>query len=260
MSRWAKVGLGVGLVAFGLWPLVWRLTGPRVPRFPYALDAPPTDVTTLKGFSAWNVEVAPGLTLRGLRREPRSNDAAWILFFHGNDASQLKGGAALLSHVGGDADVGLATVAYRGFDGSPGTPSPDALRADALVIFRALGVDPGRVRIYAYSLGAPLAIHVAAELSRRGTPPRSVTLLAGAAELAMLPAVPWAPLLRGDVYTVGTELEDVACPVRLFHGLDDSTLPIAQAHAMASRLGARARLTELPGITHESILTTALPE
>jgi hypothetical protein len=258
VKRWSKVALGLAVV--GCWPLAWRLTGPRVPRFPYAAAGRPTETASLKGFAPWNVEVEPGLSLRGIRREPTSADAGWILFFHGNDSAQLASGASVLSRLAGGADVGLAMVAYRGFDGSPGKPSPAALRADALAIFGALGVDPGRVRLYAFSLGGPLAVHVAAELSRRGTPPSSLTLLAGSSELAMLPQVPWAPLLRGDLYEAGPELAEVRCPVRLFHGLADTTLPVTQAHAMAARLGARGRLTELPGVTHETILTTALPE
>lgn len=258
MKRWSRLALGLAVV--GCWPLVWRLSGPRLLRFPYAVGGPSSDLASLKGFAPWSVEVEPGLTLRGIRRAPVAPDAEWILFFHGNDPAQLASGAALLSRLAGDADVGLATVAYRGFDGSPGQPSPAALRADAVATFTALGVDPKRVRLYAFSFGAPLAIHLAAELSRRGSPPSSLTLLAGSSELAMLPPVPWAVLLRGDLYEAGAELEDVRCPVRLFHGLADTTLPVAQAHAMATRLGSRARLTELPGITHETVLTTALPE
>ncbi len=249
-----KAGIAALVLVLGATALTWRFSGPGL-RFPYATAVTPTDVSTLRGFSAWNVEVEPGVTLRGIKRVPGAADARWILFFHGNDAAQLASGGAFLRRLSSTNDLGLATVACRGFDGSGGEPSPGALRADALKVFDALSVPAAQVELMAFSFGAPQAVHLAAALSRRGTPPRALTLLAGAEALVMLPAVPWARLLRGDVYEVGDELEDVRCPVRIFHGLDDTTLPISQARSMARRLGARATLSELPGVTHATILT-----
>jgi len=250
--------LGAVLALLLLTPLVWRLTGPKLLRFVYALG--PAKSVIPPGFTEWNVEVEPGLTLRGLKRAPVGGDGQWILFLHGNDATQLETGASVLTRLGADPAVGLATFAYRGFDGSPGSPSHDALYADATAAVKALGVAPAKLRLVAYSMGAPLAIAVAADLSRAGTPPASLTLLAGASELAMLHDVPWVKLTRGDIFTVGPELDDVKCPVTLFHGLDDSTLPIEQGRSLAQRLGARGKLVELPGVTHAGILTVQLPQ
>lgn len=247
----------LAVVVAVLSPVLWRITGPRGLRFVYAVGGPPTDISKLPNVAPWNVDVAPGVTLRGIRRAPAQPDGEWILFFHGNDPELLKSGATLLNRMVEKMPdhPGFGTVAYRGFDGSPGTPSPEVLRDDAKVIFRSLGIPPGRVRILAFSFGAPLAIEVAAELSRQGTPPQSVTLLAGAAELVMIPPVAWNKLLRGDRYEIGPELDDVRCPVRLFHGLADSTLPITQSQSLATRLGSRATLVELPAIDHVSILS-----
>ncbi len=253
-----RLRVAVGLVVAVAMGLAWRLTAPQVSRFIYATGTAQTDVATLSGFTPWNVEVAPGVTLRGVRRVPSKPDAEWVLFFHGNDPAQLATGAALLQRAVANTEIGLATVAYRGFDGSSGEPSPQALREDALQIFRALAVPAQRVRLVAFSFGAPVAIFLAAELSKQGTPPASLTLLAGAAELAMLPKVPWSKLLRGDLYRVGAELDEVKCPVRLLHGLDDTTLPIQHSQSLATRLGSRATLVELRGINHVTILTEPL--
>lgn len=238
-------------------PMGWRLSGPKAPRFPYGVG--PARSVVPAGFTEWSVEVEPGVKLRAVRRAPNGPDASWMLLIHGNDAAQLETGAALLSRLEADPAVGLATYAFRGFDGSPGTPSRDALYADAAAVVKALGVAPQRLHLVAYSLGGPLALRVAADLSRAGTPPASLTLLAGASEIAMVHPVPWAKLTRGDVFIVGDELDAVKCPVRLFHGTADEALPVEQARAMAARLGARGTLVELPGVTHAEILTATLP-
>ena len=249
--------VAIGVVVAALIPVAWRMTAPKMPRFPYSLG--PAVSVKPAGFAEWNVTVEPGITLRGLRREPTTPGGSWLVFLHGNERALLESGASVLDRLGADAGVGLATWAHRGFDGSPGTPSPEVLAADAVKVIDALGVPPARLRLLGFSMGGPLALHVAAELSRRGTPPESVTLLAAGAEFAMLHDVPWVRLSRGDVYRVGADADDVKCPVHLYVGTDDTALPVAQSRAIAARLGPRATVTELPGVTHASILTVALP-
>jgi uncharacterized protein len=234
--------------------MAFRLSGPSL-RFPYATHAKATDLSTLKGFEGMAVVVAPGVTVRGIRRAPNDAGAPWVVFFHGNDPAQLASGAALLEGLAASRDVGVAMMAYRGFDGSQGTPSPEVLFGDALTFVRALGVEPGRVELLGFSLGAPVVTHLAAALHRLGTPPASVTLLAPAQALAMLHAGPWARLSRGEVYAIGDEWEALRCPLHVIHGTADSTLPIEGSRALVKRAGTMATLTELPGVDHASILT-----
>lgn len=220
---------------------VFRFSSPAA-RFPYATGAAASP--TPDGFT----ESRQG-GLRVITRAPAGQETRWLVFFNGNDEHQVTSGAAFLSRVGGAR--GLATLAYRGFDGSEGAPSPEALDADALEFIDSLHVAPAQVELAGFSLGAPIAVHVAAELSRRGTPPQQLTVIAGALELSMLQPSRLAPLLRGDVYRIDTaDAQALRCPVRVIHGADDVALP--PSPRLAERL--RTKLTLLNGVDHGSIL------
>ncbi|MBL8913678.1 MAG: hypothetical protein JNM17_23455 [Archangium sp.] len=237
-----------GLVAFTLLVVggaMFRLSSPAH-RFPYVTGAPAS--ATPAGFTEWKLDGR----LRAIKRPPVESQTRWLVFFNGNDEHQVQSGAAFLERVGNGR--GLATFAYRGYDGSDGVPSPDALRADAVRFVEALGVAPAELELVGFSLGAPLAVHVAAELSRRGTPPRKLTILAAALELSMLMPSRLAPLLRGDVYAITADDADaLQCPVALIHGTDDVALP--PSRALADRL--KTTLTLLNGVDHGSILRVA---
>jgi pimeloyl-ACP methyl ester carboxylesterase len=244
MRRAAVVVAALVLVVGGALVL-WRLTGPKLLRFPYLTG--PARSSVLPGFEVSTVEVEPGVQLRVVKRAPKTADAKWLVFFPGNDEAQLEQGMKLLTRLAGDADVGLATFAYRGFDGSGGMMSPATADVDAKRVVEASQVEPSRMVFVAFSLGAPVATHLAAK-SR----PSKLVLLAGASALAMLPQVPWARAMRGDVYEVGQALRDVRCPVEVFHGETDSTLPQSMAEELAQ--AARTKAVFVPGATHVSIL------
>jgi len=239
------VGVTALVLVVGGALVLWRLTGPKLLRFPYLVG--PARSSVLPGFEVSTVEVEPGVRLRVAKRAPQSADAKWLVFFPGNDEAQLEQGMKLLARVAGESDVGLATFAYRGFDGSGGVMSPQTAERDAKRVLESLQVEPARMVFVAFSLGAPLATHLAAK-----SPPSKLVLLAGASALAMLPKVPWASALRGDVYEVGDALRDVRCPVEVFYGHADTTLPRSMAEELAR--AAKTKGVVVPGATHASIL------
>src|SRR5688500_2612610 len=115
-----RVGLGLrGLVVIlaGSCPLHARCFGRARLRFPY-LSRPISDATYAElaakpGWTKAALEVAPDIQLNGLVRKPRSDGAPWILYYPGNDESQLQRGQSFLIRLGGDEDWGLAVFAYR---------------------------------------------------------------------------------------------------------------------------------------------------
>ncbi|MFT3707505.1 MAG: hypothetical protein QM817_07530 [Archangium sp.] len=225
--------------------LMFRLNSPSA-RFPYATGAAPSP--TPSGFTEWKLDG----NLRAIKRAPTEGETRWLVFFNGNDEHQLKTSSEFLTRVGGQR--GLATFAFRGFDGSEGTPSPEVVQRDALKFIDSLGVAPAQLELAGFSFGAPIAVHVAAELSRRGTPPKKLTILAGALELSMLHASRLAPLLRGDVYVIGVDdAKAVRCPVEVIHGANDTALPPSQA--LGDLFGVKLKL--LNGVDHGSILKVA---
>lgn len=233
--------------------MLWRLTGPKLLRFPYLTGAARSEVTP--GFELSTVQVEPGVALRVAKRAPKSADAKWLVFFPGNDEAQLAQGMRFLARVAGEADVGLATFAYRGFDGSTGALTPTNAVADAQRVLDALKVTPSRTVLVAFSLGAPLAAQCAAAWSRGGRAPAKLVLVAGASELAMVPASPWAAAMRGDVYEVGDALSAVTCEVVVMHGDADTTLPLSMAERLATR--AKTKVVVVSGATHATILERA---
>lgn len=258
MKKQAALGLVALLALSVVVPMAWRLGGRKLLRFTYATaGAGPVssvDALAVDGWERWQVPVGGGVVLTGLRRAPQAKDAPWVLFFHGNDGKLLTTGKAFLERLRAGRDWGVALLAYRGFDGSGGAPGLETIFSDGQATLDALvrdaGVPAGRVHLAAFSMGGPVAVAVAAR-----APVPSLSLFAGASELAMLPDVPWQKLLRGDELEMGAALARVQAPrVLVAHGTADATLPVSQAQDIAARLGAKAKLLEVPGVGHEPLL------
>src|SRR5258707_820232 len=93
-------------------PLYQRFMGPRRLRFTYPArtigGAAYAALAQKPGWAKAQVEVAPGIALNGLVRRPGSKTAPWVLFYPGNDESQLERGQGFLIRLAGETDWGLA--------------------------------------------------------------------------------------------------------------------------------------------------------
>lgn len=247
--------LWIPLLLLGAAAAAWLLA-PKLHRFAYWIDhktAAEVDALATGGWRVDRLPVADGATLVGLVRPPAAPTARWILFVPGNSTALLAGFRAELDRLRGDADVGLAFWAYRGFEASTGTPTPAALADDLLRQWerlRELGAAPDRTEIWGYSLGTPLAVQLAARLGERGEAPRRLVLAAAAARIAVMRHGAFGRFLPADVYDATASLAAVPCPTVVVHGSVDDALPIDGARALAAALGARATLHELPGKGH----------
>ncbi len=257
---------GVAAVLVGLSPLYERFFGRDRLRFPYlARPIPEAAYAALAAKPGWSkaqVEVAPGVKLNGLVRRPRSPTAPWVLFYPGNDASQLDRGQGFLIGLGADEDWGLAVFAYRGYDSSGGETSLEALRADApeiLARFCALEqVPPARVHLAGFSIGGHFAVQAARGAALRGQRAATLTLLASVDDIVMFHRSRWEKLMPGDDYQTRPFLSDVPAPVLVLQGDADSALHGAgQGRDIAAALGKRAEYVELPGVDHVPLLTDA---
>jgi pimeloyl-ACP methyl ester carboxylesterase len=254
------VALAIGITALMI-PVVSRLLGRNRPRFAYATGAMSEDVRAGLVEGGWQrspLTAAPGVVLNGIVRRPSAKEAPWLLFFPGNDASQLATAKKFLEHVRGSRDWGLAVWAYRGFASSGGTPERDALVSDADEIYSHLiqseHLDPGQVHVVAFSLGGYLAAHAVGVAARAGRKPASLSLLAAVQDIAMVRAS-WAQrVVPGDVYEILPLLDAVPGPVLAMIGTKDEAVGVEQGRKIAARLGARARYVEVPGVTHNPLL------
>lgn len=222
----------------------------RVPCFVYVgKDLPRADFDALAQRPGWQarlLDVSGGARLRGLVRKPSAPDAPWILFFGGNSSHLLEDGVRFLEAVTLGRDWGGAVWAYRGYDGSSGTPDPNALPDDAFAAYSTLVREERarseRVHLVGFSLGSTLASGIAA----RGTRPASLTLLAPATELDMRPS----DGACRDRFETSKYLDGMTSPALVIHGARDQTLPISGARLIVDRTSPRARLIEHAELGH----------
>jgi len=263
---WAfSAALGTLVILAAIFPLLSRLLHRNRPRFPYAVGTMTAEAYAAlangangNGWQASRLEVAPGVTLNGIIRRPAARDARWILFFPGNDASQLATGKKFLENVRGAHDWGLALWAYRGFSSSGGSPDPDSLTSDAGKIYAHLlaaeNVPPSRVNIVAFSLGGYAAAKVTGDAAAAGRPVASLSLVAAVQDIAMVHPSPFQRIVPGDVYEILPLLDAVPAPVLVMIGTKDEALGVEQGRKIAERLGPRARYVEVQGVAHNPML------
>ncbi|HEX2874832.1 MAG TPA: hypothetical protein VHP33_26455 [Polyangiaceae bacterium] len=262
--RLAVLAMGALLVAGFLSPLRERFLGRKRLRFPYLgrpIAAATYDALAAKpGWAKARIEVGPGIVLNGLLRRPASPTAPWVLFYPGNDESQLDRGQAFLSRLGGERDWGLAVFAYRGYDSSGGKTEHSSMSADAPKILATLceihaAVPAARVHVVGFSIGGHMATHAARGESLAGRRPASLTLLASVNDIVMLQPSPWAKFSLGEDYQTSPLLRDVPAPVLVLQGSADSAFGgPQQGRDIAAALGAKAQYHELPGVDHVPLL------
>lgn len=267
MTKRALVGVGVfglAVVLAGLVPLYERFFGRQRLRFPYlgrAISEAAYGVLAAKpGWAKTGVEVAPGIALNGLIRRPTSPSAPWVLFYPGNDESQLTRGQAFLIRLAGDTDWGLAVFSYRGYDGSAGKSELASLRADAPVILTRLceaeSISPDKVHIIGFSIGGHFAVHAAGGAAKSGRRAATLTLLASVNDIVMYTRSRWEKLSPGDDYQTSPFLRDVPAPVLVLQGTADTAFNgPEQGRAIAAALGSKATYEELPGVDHVPLLS-----
>jgi pimeloyl-ACP methyl ester carboxylesterase len=254
-------GVAVLVVSTVLYP---RIFGRKKLRFPYLTGPLPADYQALAAKPGWrraHLSVAPGIELTGLVHPPSAPDAPWVLYYPGNDATQLQRGQAFLSRLGQGHDWGLAVFAYRGYDGSDGVPVIADLATDALEILHQLcqteKVAVDRVHVVGFSIGGYLAVRAVAATTERNQPPASLSLLASVNDIVMVRRSFWSKIDPGDELRTSPFLGAVRASVLVVQGGADEALggPI-QGQAIAQTLGDRAHYVELPGVGHNVLIET----
>ncbi len=228
----------------------------------YPTVLPPDSLRVLSSQPGWHHEVIvseEGITLVGLVRPP-DDRAPWVIFFGGN-AMGLAAGQSILDLVAGTAPWGLAVWAYRGYDGSDGKPTEEGLhtdaRAQAEYLRATYGVAADRLVIMGQSLGTGVAARLAAILASNGTPPAALVLLSPYTSMAQVfddqvPLIPvgWA---APDPYRTDKILAQLAAPVVIIHGSDDTLIRPEHGRKIKNALGDRAVLLELDRRSHNDL-------
>lgn len=226
---------------------------PRVMLYPApraTVPAPPLPWTEVE------VPVRSGSHVHGWWRE-RPGAGAVVVFFHGNGES-----LATLGHGGfleQLATIGAATlvVDYPGYGRSPGRPNEAALHAaaDAALAFAEAEGNDRPVVVWGWSLGAAVAIPLAARAGKRVQ-----GLIAASAwtRLEDVAAVHFprflVRLLLAERYDSLAAAAAVRAPALVLHGERDGIIPAEHGRRVAATLAGPTHHVEIAGAGHNDLL------
>lgn len=183
---------------------------------------------------------------------PAEDGKPTILFFNGN-AAGLAVQEGRWRRIA-DQGVGFLVIAYRGYEGSTGSPSEDGLRQDAEAAYAWLGarVPAENIVIHGFSLGSGVAVRLASE-----HPARALILEApytAMTDVAALSA-PWAPVhwLMLDQYRSRDRIGGVDMPVLILHGDQDQVIPFEQGERLFQLAPRPRTFVRMVGSNHNTL-------
>jgi hypothetical protein len=268
------VVLAVKIAALALEPRLTFFSVRAYPETPTAAGLPFEDVVLRTGdgvsLHGWFVPADAPSARAGLTASSRSRRPITLLFFHGN--AENIGGSLDLAARARQAGFNLLLIDYRGYGESEGHPSERGIYLDgeaALLDLRSrVGVDPGRIVVWGRSIGAAVAVHLAAggaegaapSPDRNGTP-----AVAGLILESPFTSVP--DLLReGGHFALlalsrfGTYRFDsaarigrVAAPILVVHGTDDEIAPFDLGRRLYDLAPGRKMLAAIRGGGHNDL-------
>jgi pimeloyl-ACP methyl ester carboxylesterase len=211
------------------------------PSFPYThVDLPRADGA--RQF-AWRME-------RDQAGTNGTDAGLWVLYLHGNAstvASRMN-----VKHYTRLRELGLNVLAteYRGYNGLDGTPSEASVIADAQAGYDYLrhreGVSADRLIIFGWSLGAAVAVQLAAVVESRGVvlegAPASIVDI-GAERYPLFP-VRW--IIRNPFNAI-EKVAGIRAPLLFLHSPEDDVVPFAQGRKLYDAATAPKTFVEIRG-------------
>lgn len=187
------------------------------------------------------LNTADGLELVSWYRPPPGSGRPVLVFFHGNAGHIGFRGDKLRPYL--DAGFGVLIVEYRGYGGNPGRPSEQGLYADgraALAFLERERVPTDRLVLYGESLGAGVAVRLAAERAE-DRPVGAVVLEAPFTSIAAvaqwhyfyLPAY-W---LVKDRFDIEAWIGRIKAPLFVLQGERDEVVPVSLGRALYAAAG-----------------------
>ncbi len=199
------------------------------------------------------LEAADGTRLHGWVFPARGERRGAAIYLHGN-AGNVSIRGEMASELAG---LGLHVLAidYRGYGASEGTPSEEGVYADAEAAWRwwveGRGIDPSRIVVVGGSLGAAVAVELAARREVAGLV--LVVPLPGTRAVARH-AYPWLPgfVFAWDepAFDAAERVADVGAPILVAHASEDRIVPREGVRAIAENAGGPVTWHESEGYDH----------
>lgn len=182
-----------------------------------------------------------------------------VLFLHGNGGN-IAGRAPILEEFVAGTGLRTLMVDYSGYGDNAGAPSEAEAHLDALAAFEWLvaeGVAPGRIVIYGESLGAAIALGVAAERECA-----AVVVQSGFASLSSMAfeIYPWLPLtglLSQGSFPSSRRAARLEVPLLITHGTEDRVIPFSQGEKLFAAAGEGAEFLPIAGAGHNDFFAVA---
>lgn len=181
-----------------------------------------------------------------------------VLFFHGNRDNLARWGKEYAPRFLARG-YEVLMYDYRGYGKSTGLRSEAALHQDAQLMYDYLKkhISEDSIIVYGYSLGTGMAAHLAAH-----NRPRILILEAPYASIPTLghthlPLFPYEWLTRYKFRTDSC-LAHVSCPIYIFHGTRDRTVPYQNSQILQRLYPSKIQLTTIPNGSHRRLDTFAL--
>ncbi len=218
-------------------------------------------------YEDFQVESSNGSTLYGWHVFTETDSTrGTILFCHGNGGN-ISHRLELISLW---SSLGFEVFAfdYQGYGQSSGAPSEEATYADVRACWKYLTIEreiaPASILLLGRSLGAAVATHLAAELSKTNQPtPAGLILEAPFTSIPDMGArlYPFLPvrLLSRITYDNQANLAQIHLPVLFLHGVDDAITPITMGKKVYHSANEPKRFVALPG-GHEDTFIIAQNE
>jgi fermentation-respiration switch protein FrsA (DUF1100 family) len=160
---------------------------------------------------------------------------------------------------------------YRGYAENDGSPSESGLAIDARAAWdfatQELHVSPQNIVLFGESLGGGVAVTLAAENCKAGTPPGGLILRSTFSSMVDAASFhyPWLPIRLAllDRYDSLSRIGEVTCPILMMHGDNDHVVPFSlgeklfDAAPVESATGVEKRLVVLKGAGHNDVLDMA---
>lgn len=184
---------------------------------------------------------------------PARKGRATFLYFHGNGGNVSYRADRIRAFM--QRGNGIFMLSYRGYGGSTGSPSERALVADGRLAYDALvarGVPPQQIVLYGESLGAGIAVPVAAErevaaLVLEAPFTSAVDVAARAYWFLPVRALMW------DRFEIVELIGKVDAPVLVLHGERDSVVPARLGRALYEAASEPRALALYPQAGHEDL-------
>lgn len=175
-----------------------------------------------------------------------------ILYFHGN-ASTLVEWAEIAEEINKSLDWDVWMIDYPGYGKSEGAiQSEEQLHNMAKSLYdKAVQEFPNqRLMIFGRSLGTGIAIKLASENKSEGlileAPYYSIERVARERYPIIPPGLVKYPLRSYEWFL------RVTCPILMFHGVEDQTIPYQQGKDL-SELNSKAKLISIQGAEHDGL-------